>query len=407
MTKLPEMNRPVGRSVIMIFSEFYLPGYKSGGGMRTIVNMVERLSDQFDFRILTKDHDGNLDVAPYSTVGLDRWNSTDNAKVYYISRDRIRLRDIRKIILDVRPAAIYTNSFFSNITVRVLQLRKLKLIPAIPLILAPCGELSQAALNRSYRKKRLFLSVSKSANLYKGLIWKASSPTEKVDIERIKPASGRVMVIPDLLPRKLFEEYDQAAKPQKIPGEARMVFFSRFVRIKNFKCLLEILLTGVQGKLSIDVVGPIEDEEYWLECKRIIDRLSENITVRLNGPVPNDMAVKTMFGYHFFLLTSESENFGHALFEALAAGCPLLISDRTPMDGLEEKGIGWDLPLEAPERWIEAVQSCIDMTAVEYDQMSTAARGYVEELLSDKEVEERTAALLSGTVHAGGDDYGR
>jgi len=35
--------------------EYYLPGYKSGGPVRTIANMVNQLSDHFEFWIVTRD----------------------------------------------------------------------------------------------------------------------------------------------------------------------------------------------------------------------------------------------------------------------------------------------------------------------------------------------------------------
>ena len=53
---------------ILVLSDYYLPGYKSGGGMRTIVNMVERLRDRFDFYIITRDHYGPLDIVSYTIV---------------------------------------------------------------------------------------------------------------------------------------------------------------------------------------------------------------------------------------------------------------------------------------------------------------------------------------------------
>ena len=53
---------------VMIFCDFYLPSYKSGGGMRTIVNMVERFYKNYDFWIITRDHDGKLDQNSYQTI---------------------------------------------------------------------------------------------------------------------------------------------------------------------------------------------------------------------------------------------------------------------------------------------------------------------------------------------------
>jgi len=42
---------------ILCFVAYYPPGYKSGGPVRTIANMVEHLGDELDFRIVTRDRD--------------------------------------------------------------------------------------------------------------------------------------------------------------------------------------------------------------------------------------------------------------------------------------------------------------------------------------------------------------
>ena len=41
----------MSRITVLAFVACYLPGYKSGGPVRTITNMVEKLGDEFDFRI--------------------------------------------------------------------------------------------------------------------------------------------------------------------------------------------------------------------------------------------------------------------------------------------------------------------------------------------------------------------
>ena len=38
--------------VILCFVAYYLPGYRSGGPVRTIANFVDHLGDEFDIRIV-------------------------------------------------------------------------------------------------------------------------------------------------------------------------------------------------------------------------------------------------------------------------------------------------------------------------------------------------------------------
>lgn len=42
------------RPVILCFVKYYLPGYRSGGPLRTIVNFIEHFGDEFDIRIVMK-----------------------------------------------------------------------------------------------------------------------------------------------------------------------------------------------------------------------------------------------------------------------------------------------------------------------------------------------------------------
>jgi len=57
-------------------------------------------------------------------------------------------------------------------------------------------------------------------------------------------------------------------------------------------------------------------------------------------------------------------------------GCPVLISDQTPWRNLEEKGVGWDLPLSKPKMFQKVLQKCVDMNDEEYVKWSERARGY-------------------------------
>ena len=45
------------RPIILSFAGHYLPGYKAGGPIRSIANMVDQLGDEFDFRIVAGDRD--------------------------------------------------------------------------------------------------------------------------------------------------------------------------------------------------------------------------------------------------------------------------------------------------------------------------------------------------------------
>jgi glycosyltransferase involved in cell wall biosynthesis len=89
------------------------------------------------------------------------------------------------------------------------------------------------------------------------------------------------------------------------------------------------------------------------------------------------------------LLPTLGENYSHVICEALSAGCPVLISDRTPWRNLQDKGVGWDIPLEEEERFRAVLQQCVDADgdwyatlvdrAAEYGKMAASDPAIIEE----------------------------
>src|SRR4029077_18813526 len=92
--------------------------------------------------------------------------------------------------------------------------------------------------------------------------------------------------------------------------------------------------------------------------------------------------------HHFFFMPTANENFGHAIVEALLAGCPLITSDQTPWRELARRGVGWDLPLhardegrralprDAREEWGRVMQACVDMDEPAFERASRSARSF-------------------------------
>lgn len=382
------------KPIVLIVCDYYLPGYKSGGGMRTIVNIVERLRELYDFRIITRDHDGPRDRTPYTDVEINGWNKIGGAKVYYLSKDNLRLSKLRELILEINPGVIYLNSCFATPAIFVLQLRQMKLIPYLNIIVAPCGELTPGALKLKSGKKKLFLSVAKISRLYKNVIWKPSTIFEKKEIERLKPVKAQYFVCSDMPAKDIFPEHDLADKPYKQAGSVRLIILSRLMRSKNIKWLFENIAV-TDGKMSVDIYGPIEDDRYWQECETVFEKLPPQIEVEYKGEIPHEDVFGTLLKYHFFLLPTLGENFGHIVLEALAGGCPLIISNRTPWKNLEEKKIGWDIPLENPVLWNEVFAETIAMNNSDYREMSDNAIEFLGKWLADEDFESDTIDVLN------------
>jgi hypothetical protein len=59
------------RPIILTFVRYYLPGFRSGGPVRSVSNLVQVLGDDYDFRIVCYDHDKGV---PYTNIAPRQWS---------------------------------------------------------------------------------------------------------------------------------------------------------------------------------------------------------------------------------------------------------------------------------------------------------------------------------------------
>ena len=104
-------NKPTIISVVGV----YHPGYKAGGILRTLINMVDHLSPFYNFLIITTDRDID-DNKPYDNIIIDKWNEVGNAKVFYMSPSNRSIFAIARIIKNVKFDLIFLNSFFEPLS---------------------------------------------------------------------------------------------------------------------------------------------------------------------------------------------------------------------------------------------------------------------------------------------------
>ncbi len=370
------------RPVILTFADYYLPGYRAGGPIRAISNLVEALADDFAFHIVTRDRDLG-DDEPYPGVEADEWTDVGSAKVRYVARENMSFMSMLELLQTHPYHAIYLNSFFSILSIRVLVLRLLGLIPSVPVILAPRGEFSPGALQFKGSRKKLYIAVAKLANLCRDIIWQASSAHEADDIAAVWPSRGRkpaqIETTSELLSQK---PSPLGSRKPKEPGILHAAIVLRISNKKNLDGALR-LLRGVRGQMTWSVYGPIEDPEYWNLCQRLAAGLPPNVRMIYHGAINNDKVGEVLAKKDLFFFPTFGENFGHAIIEALEAGCPVLISDQTPWRNLETYGVGWDLPLDAPEKFHAVLEKLIAMDDAEHRVLCANAVAYVNQVVRD------------------------
>ncbi len=356
----------------------YLPGFKHGGPIRTLSSMVARMPDEFQFWIYTRDRDRG-DKAPYPNVTRDVWNDFARAKVFYASFWSRTAHRISREIQRVEPDVVYSNSLFSRVNIQYMLWRWARVVPRIPFVLAPRGELARGALALKAWKKRPFLKTAKELGLFDDVIWQASSDLEREDILRALSGPRRVVisrnicVAPDLVSAEQCGPVQMRGPVRKRPGAARFVFLSRVARMKNLPFAINAM-RRLRGEVIFDIYGPLDDPGCWRDCQEAMAKLPSHVRVRHHGAVDPERVLDVFWEHEFSVLPTMGENFGHVIFEALCAGCPVVLSDRTLWRRLRDDGAGWVLSLDDEAAWTEALQACVDMGPDEYARMRAQAQ---------------------------------
>ncbi len=358
---------------VLIIVDHYFPGYKGGGPIRTIANLVDWLGDEFDFYILTRDRDLG-DAHAYETVPLNTWIRTDKAHIYYATPDKLTTSGLKVLLHNLTFDVLYVNSFFSTLSIKIAYLYWLKRINQKTWLIAPRGEFHRGALRIKPLKKRAYLALAKALEWYKAVKWVASTVEEVETIKAIFPKAENISIVPNLTAKTLPPLPETRTSKT---DETRLVFFSRISPKKNLDGALR-LLSQVNHPLTFDIYGTLEDTSYWETCQRIISTLPAYINVTYKGALSPEEVILTLSGYHLFFFPTHGENFGHVIWEALYAGLPVLISDQTPWHNLEQAGVGWDVSLSDDFHFVDLIEQMIFMDDDDFKNLSVLSNDYAK-----------------------------
>lgn len=358
---------------VLVLNGQYAPGYKGGGPIQSCINMVENLYEQFDFYVLCADRDYK-ETEPYSDIKINQWNEVGHAKVYYLSSDKQDLKGFEEAINSIDYDVMYLNGFFSPIfTIRPLILRRLGKLKKKPMVLTPRGDFTGVCENKKL-KKYSYIYLVKLLDLYSGLLWHATSDIEERDIKQ-KFAKANVFTVPNL-PAKFIPKKTCISKKA---GELKLVFVSRIFPKKNIKYALEVLSKIIEGNVTFDIYGPMEDRGYWAECEELMKKMPSNVKVKYCGEAEHKDIPHIFEQYHAFFFPTLGENYGHVIVEAMMNNCLCILSKGvTPWDDyIEHLDIG--AKLSEQEKFVEIVNRMLQLDQSDIDSMLEFNNQYIAE----------------------------
>lgn len=362
---------------ILIIMGRYLPGYKDGGPVRSIKNLVDRLGEEYDFRILTADRDHG-DNEPYANIKVRDWNTVGAAKVYYVEPGGFDEKTVERLAKEVD--LVYLCGCFNDYARTTLKLKKQGRIRC-RVVIAAMGLFSPGAFHIKYPKKKAYMILLRGLGYFRGVEWSATSEEEAEDIRR-EAGKNAVCHLAEDLPRKP-EEIRHITRTDA--GSLHVIFLSRISRKKNLLFAVKIL-QQVGGDIVFDIYGNMEDVSYWKECEEELKKLPGNVEWEYKGEADAEQVVKIFAKYDVFLFPTMAENYGHVIFEAMAGGCAPIISDKTPWTEEKMGNCGKVAALggaDAPEVFAKIIREFAEMTQQEKqeaaDRCIAFARAYCAE----------------------------
>lgn len=265
------------------------------------------------------------------------------------------------------------------------------LVFRVPYIFRPAGSLEPGAVALSARKKRVFLALIQMPLLRRALFVQASAPMERDNLHALGIPCSKIEIVPNGFEPLLDPIEDRAVALASFGldrSEKYVLFLGRIHQKKRPDLLISAMemVRSTRPGMKLVVAGPT-DSDY---ANMLMSESPPWVvfTGELLGTAKSS-------AYHYaelFALTSQSENFGIAVPEALSAGIPALTSDTMPWGSLERRGVGATSSLKS-EDIASAILRLLEARSGAPDELAQLCREVASEYSWD-----RTARLLTHRI---------
>ncbi|MBO4596024.1 MAG: glycosyltransferase [Bacteroidales bacterium] len=259
----------------------------------------------------------------------------------------------------------------------------------IPFVATPRGSLEPWALELHAWKKLLAMFLYQKRDLRKaaGIL-----ATSKMEAEHIREVTGRdSYVIPNGLDMSEFPCRTAESKKQ-------VLFLSRIHPKKGLEVLIEAW--GAVHEAHPDwnlVIAGNGDLLYIEEIRGLISRKGLARSISLLPPRFGEDKIRLYHESALFVLPSYSENFGMVVAEAMACGLPVITTDATPWQVLNEKGLGWCIEL-SQENLAQALDTALECDLYGLAAMGQRASQYVREAFDYRKVARAVADMFADVI---------
>lgn len=371
---------------ILIFIPWFDPAFRAGGPIQSITNLVNQFDEDVAYLIFcsNKDVDGTLLLDIEENCWVD-YNAC--TKVWYCAETN-PVSIAKKIVTIENPDVIFTIGLFSlqyNILPNLLFHANRKIVSVR-------GMLHPGALSQKPFKKKLFLVAFKLLRLHQQAIFHCTNEDEAMHVKSVFGKNIQTMIA-DNFPKKLTAE----KVANKYPDKLILMTIALISPMKNHLLTLRAL-KEMTAQITYHIVGAIKDENYWSECQAIIQTMPSNIQVIYHGEVSPHFIATYLHQTQIFIMPSKSENYGHAIIEALIMGKPVITSAFTPWKNLKPVHAG--INVECNENSISAaIQQFVQMGQSTYESWSIGAIEYANQKIDFEKLHQQYRSLFLNPIN--------
>lgn len=292
-------------------------------------------------------------------------NVSEPVNVWYSGHGNPNYTVLKMLVKEANPDVIYLNGIYS-LRLFLFPLLLRRFVPSTKIVVCPRGMLQGGALSVKSRKKKYYIKALQLFRLLDKVAWHATNEEEARDINIYFPVNKGI-IIANNIPKT---PVDNPVFPEKKTNDLKLVYLSLITQKKNLLLLLQVLKL-LPSNVSLDIYGPLKDAKYWQQCLELINEMPSR--VRYLGEIEPTRVQEKLGCYHALCLLTKGENFGHALYESLSVGRPIITSYFTPWNHLLVNHAGANLNISKIEDCMENIQYFFSLDQTQYNQFCEGA----------------------------------
>ena len=291
----------------------------------------------------------------------------------------ISIRQLERVLLEGRYDLIHGQNLWIPLYHKMARVARKH---GIPYMMTPRGCLEPWCMRQKRLKKLIAFHLYQKKDLQRASCVLATAKME-ADNMRALVISTPIAIIPNGID---VSEYPCRPLSSKNSVRKQIVFLSRIHEKKGIEFLIEAWeqLHRKYSDWNVVIAGNGE-EAYIADLKKMIIDKGLDSCIKIIPPVFGEDKRKLYCESALFVLPTFSENFGMVIAEAMSCGVPVITTNGTPWQELNDLKLGWCINLSL-DNLAKAISEAIDLGIDSLFEMGLQCSRHIFDTYQYKEV---------------------